>query len=713
MMILNRGNRKNFIRISALIFVFVLALSCTVICSAEETPYDSYYFTVNGEIKTYEVDKPMYKVERMLNGQTLNFDGFFEVTDMFCAADDLVYILDSLNSRIVVVDEKYTVVRTLNHFTYNGAVQELAKPQGLFVTDSGQIYIADTENSRVLLCDADGHISKMITLPESDLIPKDFDFFPIRILCDHNGFLYIVTRGSYYGAMLFDSDDEFIGFFGSNTVTTSVLEGLKGLVTGLFETNEKLAVTAKKLPFQFSDFDIDRDGFFYTVSSNTEKSTGQIRKINLAGNDILSYRDNMENKSSITYNFGENKNYFDKSGREYPQNFCSISVDDGGYIFALDSVYGKIYVYDADCKSITVFGGGLSSGNLKGTFDYATSVETVGENVWVSDAHTNEITVFSLTDYGRLVKMANTCTLNNDHTAAEPLWQQVLKQNNHSALAFLGLTKAALSRNDHKAVFRYAELANDKESYAIAFDVLKKNYISENLWWIACLVLVLIAVLVAIRIILHKKQIVLIKNDKARLFVKSLVHPFDAFEEIKYKKKYSKWISIICLIMFFVSKVGSDLWCGFMYRDNVRNYNVLYSLFGTVGVVLLWVIVEWAVSALFQGNAHAGEVFCVTCYSLVPMIVYHFFYIGYSYLFAPSGTSFLNVINIAFVLYTAVLLCAGLITIHEYSFGKVVGTTVLTMIGMMIVAFVTLMMLSLGQNLVAFFVNIFSEVNYR
>ena len=498
------------------ILILAVCFSSVLTCSAEDTSYFNYRYENNQAGKTYVTDKPMYKVSKMLSGETYGIKGFSEIGDIFTDKHNSIYILDSGNGRIVILDSKYNIKGEINKFLYKGKEESLSKPQGLFVTDDGEIYIADTENSRVIICNKKGEISEIITLPESNLIPEDFDFFPIRIICDKNEFMYVLTRGSYYGAMLFDTDRQFLGFFGANTVTTSVLDGIASIFSSLFETNAKLAVSAKKLPFQFSDFDIDTEGFFYTVSNNKEKKTGQVRKLNLPGNDILTYNDGKDNLPSTQYNFGETETYYDKTGRQYEQNFCSISVDKDGYIFTLDNVYGKIYVYDSACNSITVFGGGMSAGIQKGIFSYATAIENNEFDLLVADAHTNEITVFSLTEYGKLVRKANNFTNSNEHKKAEPIWHEVLKYCSDSTLAYSGLTKAALSFENYDDVFKYAKMANDKESYAIAFDMLKKDFIAANLWWISILVILLIVAFIMVRYQLKKRGIIIIKSQKLK-----------------------------------------------------------------------------------------------------------------------------------------------------------------------------------------------------
>lgn len=94
---------------------------------------------------------------------------------------------------------------------------------------SDDIYIADTENERVIEINGGGRVTREITKPDSRLIPEDFKFAPIKLERDSKGTLYVLCDGAYYGALLFSSSGEFSGFYGANTVKGSALTTLSYL----------------------------------------------------------------------------------------------------------------------------------------------------------------------------------------------------------------------------------------------------------------------------------------------------------------------------------------------------------------------------------------------------------------------------------------------------------------------------------------------------
>ena len=82
----------------------------------------------------------------------------------------------------------------------------------------GNIYQISLEEGKV------GQIIKTITLPDSPLIPDLLKqtFSPIRITRDQDGYIYVLSHGCFYGALLYHPSGEFLGFYGANTVKTTL-----------------------------------------------------------------------------------------------------------------------------------------------------------------------------------------------------------------------------------------------------------------------------------------------------------------------------------------------------------------------------------------------------------------------------------------------------------------------------------------------------------
>ena len=65
----------------------------------------------------------------------------------------------------------------------DGSETALKQPSGVYVSaEKGLIYIADTENARVLISDLDGNVQLEITKPDSEVFDQKRTFLPAPFL---------------------------------------------------------------------------------------------------------------------------------------------------------------------------------------------------------------------------------------------------------------------------------------------------------------------------------------------------------------------------------------------------------------------------------------------------------------------------------------------------------------------------------------------------
>src|SRR5690606_15547891 len=59
-----------------------------------------------------------------------------------------IYVLDSGNDRIVVLDRELKLTAVIDSFVRGGQTDAFRNPQGIFVTEDEQLLVADTGNER-------------------------------------------------------------------------------------------------------------------------------------------------------------------------------------------------------------------------------------------------------------------------------------------------------------------------------------------------------------------------------------------------------------------------------------------------------------------------------------------------------------------------------------------------------------------------------------
>jgi len=606
--------------------------------------------------------------------------------------------------------------------SYKGAL-------GMYVSAKGEIYLADTENFRILIMDSNGYLNRLILKPEDPEnkkgIPKDLEFKPKRIVMDNKGYLFVVSSGCYYGMLVYDETEDFKGFHGSYKVEATVLDTIEGWITGLFMTNEKNAQSQKKLPQEILDISIDADGMLYTLSGG---GAGQVKRLGLNGNQTLNHKFGFQTQSGDLVNFSKNPAMYWHKHDQYILSMAAITVDSQGFSYVLDKNRGRIFMYDEECRAVCSFSTGFGAGDQVGTFVTPQSIVCSDNRLFVVDFVTGGITVFELTEYGRLFKQADVLTIDGEYEKALPIWQKVLKMDANNQRAYEGVAKAMLSLGNkaknagdmvkaneyYEACMNYAEMGHDQQTYSEAFSEVQTEWLTNNFWWIFLLCLALVGGIAALLVLSKKRKLINIKNDKLRVALTVPFHPFQAFQAMKYQKFTSAKLSIAFLVIFYLCSVSEDLYGGFMYViTDVANYNAIYTLIGTVGILLLWVIVNWGICILNDGKGSLKEVFTMSAYSMTPLIVYSVIFTVGSHVIAASETSTFGIISTIMFIYTALLLLIGMTVVHEYTFFKSMKMAILTILGMLLAAFVIFSVILLTQQFVVFFVNIIDEIALR
>ena len=103
----------------------------------------------------------------------------------------------------------------------------------------------------------------------------------------------------------------------------------------------------------------------------------------------------------------------------------------------------------------------------------------------------------------------------------------------------------------------------------------------------------------------------------------------------------------------------------------------------------------------------------MSAYSMTPLIVYSVIFVAGSHMLAASETSTFGLISTIMFIYTALLLLIGMTVVHEYTFFKSMKMAILTILGMLLTAFVIFSVVLLTQQFITFFDNIIDEIALR
>lgn len=439
----------------------LLLLAAFVVPSASaDAPYDGYNFSY---WKKSEPAAVPYLPDMVIDGRDSNF-GVFNAPDDLYVTKDKIYILDTGNNRIVILDKHYEFVSEIKEFHNGNQSDSFNLPQGIFVTDENRIYIADTGNQRVIELTGDGNFVREIGPPESDVIRKNFEYHPIKIAVDKAQRIYVIGRGIYDGIIEFDSDGNFTGFTGANKVKFKPIDYFWRLLA----TKEQKAKMSLFIPIEYNNLDLDEEGFIYTTNSE-KNTTTPLQRLNPTGTDVIR-KDGYHNVVGDIY--------FPQRGvMAGGSSFVDISVNEYGMYSGLDLRRGRIFTYDEDGNLLYIFG---KTGNQVGTFKTPTAIARVDEDILVLDKGFHNLIVFKPTEFGSNVNQAvKHYHLGNDNEAAE-YWKKVLRLDANYEVAYVGIGKALLMDGKNKEAMTYFKNGNSKKYFSKAFKRYRQEVMREN-----------------------------------------------------------------------------------------------------------------------------------------------------------------------------------------------------------------------------------------
>ncbi|MDF2587808.1 MAG: gluconolactonase [Anaerocolumna sp.] len=454
--------------------ILMITLSSSMVASATNLPYDTYNF----DYWNYVVMTPAaYVPDTNISGLKLGIGSFVNPQDLYVAEDGFVYVADTGNNRIVVLNaDMSSVVKVIDTFDNNGTADTFKAPSGVYVSGKNQIYIADTENFRVVVLNADGTLVKIISNPTSEVLDKGFVFNPLKVSVDYADRVYVIAKNMFQGVMAFDELGNFTGFSGTISVNISPAEKF----WRRFSTKAQRQKQVLFIPTEFTGIDVDPEGFLYATSIDNT-GTQAVRRLNPKGEDVI--KKGEKKKVGGDIDFSMRGTY---GGASY---ISDVVVREKGIYSMIDTRRGRIFTYDHEGNLLYIFGG---LGSQAGTFRIPVAIEAIGDKILVLDSSRAEILTFVETKYGSLINDAVGLRFDGDEKLAVEKWEQVLKLNANFELANIGIGKAYLTAGDNKNAMKYLKLGMSKDYYSIAFKRYRNEILKDNLGYILTGVIVLV-----------------------------------------------------------------------------------------------------------------------------------------------------------------------------------------------------------------------------
>lgn len=456
---------------------------------AEELPYDTYNYTYWEDIA---LTPAAYVPTGTVTGSGVGTTNFSEPQDLCVAPDGLVYVADTKNNRIVVLNDNMTeTVRVIDSFDKEGTQDGFDAPTGVCVSEHMELYIADSNHKRIVVLTPEGEFIKIVDNPQSEILEDDFDFIPLKVTVDYADRVYVIAKNAFEGILVFESDGQFTGYFGTIEVKITLWEKFwKRLASKEERSKQQLYI-----PTEFTGIDVDDDGFVYASNIDSDGVQG-VRRLNPKGEDVIQKGENENLGGDLIVGM-----YGTYAG---PSEFTDVTYRGQGIYSLLDRKRGRIFTYDREGNLLYIFGG---LGSQEGTFNTPVAIESIGDQIIVLDAYNSSIVKFGETEYGSLINDAVGLRYDGDETQAIDKWQKVLKLDENNELANTGIGKAYLTAGDNEEAMKYLELGMNRKYYSIAWKRHRNEILIENINVIMTVVIILIALNIIYKKLLKQKII--------------------------------------------------------------------------------------------------------------------------------------------------------------------------------------------------------------
>ena len=717
---------KKFNKILCTFFALLMVVTAACITAGASSAYQTYVYDVYGEA-LYSPDA--YTAISSVGSDAMGLELPIENPgDMVTDEAQNVYIADTGNNRIVVLDRYYKVNFTITTFSNDqGVPDKLTAPQGVFVSEPNEkygklIWVCDTGSNRIVVFDEFGNFQRIVEEPESSLFDQDSVYKPVAMAVDAYNRLYVVSSTTYQGIIVMTDEGEFTGFIGAQAVQMSAWD----IIWRRFQTKEQREQQEQKVSTEFNNITINKNkGLVYVTTSTIDEA---------AVSGAITGKDKSGTNSPVKLLNANGSEIMRRNGFWMPAgeiDFSSRSTDEiTGVSTIIDAAVGpedtwsiidekrnRIYTYDFDGNLLFAFG---DNGTMLGNLGSIEAIAYQDTNMLILDKTNDNITVFQRTEYGNILLQAIAAESTQDFDLAINLWTDVLKRNSNFDSAYVGIGQAMYRNKDYANSLTYFESAYDTDNWSNSYKEIRKEWMSTYFLLLLLLIVALIVVVMLFFKWMAKINKRVATSGKKRTFGQEIAygfhiifHPFDGFWDLKHEKRGSVrgavFFIVLAIATFYYQAIGQ----GYLLDPYASLASVWGQVFGVLVPLFLFVLANWCLTTLFEGEGSFKDIFVAAGYCLLPIPLLIIPTTIYSNFCITTETDIIGFISSFAFIWLGLLLFFGTMVTHDYSMGKNVITVLGTVVGMVFIMFLAVLFTTLVGKIVGLVTNIVDEIQYR
>ncbi|MCL2014778.1 MAG: YIP1 family protein [Defluviitaleaceae bacterium] len=652
-------------------FLALAFLGTNGLNAATATPFNTYAMSVAG---SWVYTRQAYQPAGIITHPQLN-----SPQDLHIDANGNLYIADS-GGRILVFDSRQNFITIIGEETLNS-------PTGVTVDLYGNIFVADGDFVQVFSPFSDGGVhTNSFGRPDSVLFGTTEPFRPLKLDINPHEVLFIVGEAAHNGLIMLNQDGEFLGYFGANQVNLTLFQTLQNIFT---PRDQRLFLN---VPLPPTNLAIDSRGTVFTVTQGLAVDT--IKKLNVAGNNIAG---NIE-----TY-----------------VNIIDVALANHGGFFALD-ISGRIFEYNAEGFPIFAFGITDPAVQRMGVFLIPSAiVQDAASNLFVADSAAGFVHIFAPTDFAASVHTAMAYFDLGMYVESMAYWSEVLRFHSGFSLANMAIGHARFLQEDFNAARESFFVAGYRNGYSEAFWELRNEWVLLNAGPLSLGFVAFWLILKGFGKISRKPQNSH-KTTKAAQLAQELLHfrkvlknPPDAFYEIRFHKKASVLSATIIYAALILAYLLSLVGRGFIFEQTFFFFSIPTMLLMFVGVVALFVVMNYLVATINEGEGSLKNVYICTAYATVPFILLSVPAVILSQILTLNESFVFDFVVQVSIGWSLVLVFLMAKELHDYEIGATVKNLILTVSASTVLVVTVFVMYLLLEQLFNFVQNILLEFAAR
>ncbi len=194
----------------------------------------------------------------------------------------------------------------------------------------------------------------------------------------------------------------------------------------------------------------------------------------------------------------------------------------------------------------------------------------------------------------------------------------------------------------------------------------------------------------------------------------TVFHPFEGFEDLRWKKGGSVLFATIVILLWFVAAILHKNLYGYQFHaTSEKMFSIVPYIVQTICLFLVWVVGNWSICTLLDGEGTIKKIYVYCAYAMIPYVVGLYVDTLLSHFLVQDESVFITCVQVIAILWSVLLMFNAIKAVHQYSISKTILAIILTFVAMIIILILLVLLVALFQQVYVFISSVYTEITYR